>query len=321
MRAARGALIACCLVLATSCGGRSNEKDSALAGIDAQLGLDQAGLALKQTQVEESVKACMKRAGFDYVPVNPNATRAAIIGTSGLSDNEYRRQFGYGISTIFEKVVELSQSSKSVDPNLAYRSHLDPAGQGAYDKSLTGGRVDLSISSAIDSAKQGDLSGLGGCVKEGTDAVFGDSSVTAVLAKIEELDQRAEADPRLVDAKAKWSKCMKESGFTYSIPDDVDGSIKDKLSSIIGANAAKSLNGETGFNPAAFRADALPPFDKKELAALQQEEIATAQADLACEEKYISDVEVKVKGEYERKFATENAALISRANSRFGISK
>ena len=70
-----------------------------------------------------------------------------------------------------------------------------------------------------------------------------------------------------------------------------------------------------------LRADALPPFDKTALAALQQAEIATAQADLACEEKYISDVEAKVKGEYERKFATENAALISRANSRFGISK
>ena len=62
------------------------------AGVDAPLGLDEAGFALKQTQVEELVKACMKRAGFDYVPVDPNATKAAITGTSGLTDDEFRRQ-------------------------------------------------------------------------------------------------------------------------------------------------------------------------------------------------------------------------------------
>lgn len=308
------------VLLAAGCGGSKKEAGSALS-VDAPLGLDQAGLALRQTRVEELVKACMKRAGFDYTPVDPSVTRAAIVGTSGLSDSEYTRQFGYGISTVFEKVVEISQSANSVDPNIAYRSHLDAAGQGAYDIALTGGNSDLSVSVAVGAAKSGDLSGLSGCVKDGTDAVFGDANVTAALAKIEELDQRAEADPRIVAAKEKWSKCMKQAGFVYADPNSVDGAIQDKLASIIGANAAKSLSGEGPFNPSAFSSAVLPAYDKVALAALQAEEVATAQADLSCEEKYVSDVEAKVKGEYEKKFAIENAVLLSKAQANFGAGK
>ena len=172
-----------------ACGGDSNNGSNDTAAVDAPLGLDDAGLALKQTRVEELVKACMKRAGFEYVPVDPNATKAAITGSSGLTDDEFRRQFGYGISTVFEKVVEISESSQSVDPNATYRSRLDSAGQQAFDVALTGGKAYVSVSGAVAGAKAGDLEGLGGCVEEGTTAVFGGTNVISALAKIEELDR------------------------------------------------------------------------------------------------------------------------------------
>ena len=276
----------------------------------------------KQTKVEEFVSSCMKKAGFEYIPVDPSASMAAVTGASGLSDTEYRKQFGYGISTVFEKVVAAAQSvQSSVDPNASIRARLDQAGLSAYNAALTGGNLDGSVFAAVDAAKVGDLSGLGGCIKEATGAVFGDSNVVAILSKIEELDKRTEADPRLVTAKEQWSKCMKDSGFDYSDPNAVDGVFQDKLAAIVGAGAAKALGEGGKFNAAAFSPSNLPPYDKAALAALQSEEIKTAQTDLACEDKFVSQVDAKVKDEYQKKFASENAALISSAQAKLGTAK
>lgn len=309
-------LAAASIVMLPSCGkdSKSNAATEA-AGVDSPLGLDEAGSALKQTRVEELVKACMKKAGFDYVPVDPNATKAAITGTSGLTDDEFRRQFGYGISTVYEKVVEISQSSKSVDPNVTYRSKLDPAGQAAFDVALTGGKADVSVSGAVEAAKTGDLSGLGGCVEGATTAVFGGANVISALAKIEELDSRAEADERLVKARADWSNCMRKQGFDYPEPNFVDVGITEKLAAIVGPEAAKVLGEDGTYSPLAFGNTVLPAYDKAALAKLQTEELATAQADLDCEEKYVVDIEDKVKSEYVKKFAEENAVLLTKAQA------
>ena len=312
-----------CLFIAvvTACSKTNNEESTDAASVDAPLGLDEAGFALKQTQVEEHVKECMKRAGFEYIPIDPNATKAAITGTSGLTDDEFRRQYGYGISTVFEKVVEISQSPKSADPNVVYRSKLDPAGQAAFDKALTGGLVEISVAGAIDGVRAGDLSGLGGCIEEGTTAVFGDATVVSALAKIEELDARAEADDRLVKARDNWSKCMKKQGFEYADPNSVDGIILDKLAAIVGPTAAKALGEGNTFSPLVFGTAALPPYDKAALAQLQAEELGTAQADLDCEEQFVADVEDKVKSEYIKKFAQENAALLTKAQAQLAKRK
>ncbi len=298
-----------------ACSGKSDNSSTQSAAVDSPLGLDDATSAVMQTRVEELVNTCMKKAGFAYVPVDPNATKAAITGTSGLTDDEFRRQFGYGISTVFEKVVEISQSSKSVDPNVTYRSGLDPAGQQAFDIALTGGKADVSVSGAVEAAKTGDLGGLGGCVEEATTAVFGGANVVSALAKIEELDSRAEADERLVKARADWANCMRKQGFEYSEPNAVDVGITEKLAALVGPAAAKALGEEGTFSPLVFGTNAIPPYDKAALAQLQAEEIATAEADLDCEEKYVVDVEDKVKAEYVKKFAQENAVLLSKAQS------
>ena len=305
-----------------ACGGGSKPAATGGGDIDASLGIDKAGMALKQTKVEELVQGCMKRAGFEYIPVDPNASAAAVIGTEGLSDAEYRNHYGYGISTIFEKVVAVAQEAgSSVDPNAAIRARLDAATVAAYDKALTGGSVDVSVFAAVESATAGDLSGLGGCVKEGTLAVFGDANVNVALLKLEELGKRAEADPRLVAAKTEWSKCMKNAGFDYSEPDAVRPVIQDKLAAIVGAGAVKSLGERGKFNPAAFSPSNLPPYDTAALAQLQAEELSTAKTALVCETKYVTAIEAKVDDEYEKKFASENAALITKAQTKLASGK
>lgn len=45
----------------------------------------------------------MKAQGFDYVPVDPRAQRAALVGTADLSEEDFDKQFGYGITTLYEQ--------------------------------------------------------------------------------------------------------------------------------------------------------------------------------------------------------------------------
>lgn len=309
-------------VLLGACAGGSKSTQVASASLDVALGVDKAGMALKQTKVEGLVSGCMKKAGFEYIPVDPNASQSAITGTSGLSADEFRKQYGYGISTVFDKIVAAASNiSNSVDPNAKIRAALDPAGLAAYNKALSGANADVSVFSALDGAKNGDLSGLDGCVKEGTQAIFGDTNVMSALSKLEELDKQAEADPRMVAAKADWSKCMKDAGFDYADPNSVDAAIQDKLAAIVGAGAAKALGEDGKFNAAAFSPSNLPPFDKAALASLQAEELKTAQTDLGCEDKFVNAIDSKVKDEFQKKFAAENAALLSKAQAKVGATK
>ena len=298
-----------------ACGAKAGNGATQSAAVDSPLGLDDAASALMQTRVEELVSACMKKVGFVYVPVDPNVTKAAVTGTSGLTDDEFVRQFGYGISTIFEKVVEFSQPAKSVDPNVRYRGGLDLAGQQAFDVALTGGKGDISVAAAVEAAKGGDLGGLGGCVEEATTAVFGGVNIVSALAKIDELDSRAEADERLVKARIDWSNCMQKQGFEFADPSVIDAEIIEKLAAVVGSDAAKAVGEEGRFSPVVFGTNTLLPYDKAALARLQAEEIAIARADLDCEEKYVVDVEDKVKAEYVKKFAQENSVLLSKAQA------
>ncbi len=149
--------------------------------------------------------------------------------------------------------------------------------------------------------------------------MFGDANIISALAKIDELDTRAEADERLVKARLEWSKCMKEKGLDYPDPNAVDGIIADKLAAIVGPEPAKAVGAGGTISPQAFDAAAatvaLPSYDTVALAKLQTEEVATAQADLDCEEKHVVDIEDKVKAEYIKKFAQENVVLLTKAQA------
>ena len=39
--------------------------------------------------------------GFEYMPVDPTAARAALTGVSNLSDEDFQKRFGYGIATLY----------------------------------------------------------------------------------------------------------------------------------------------------------------------------------------------------------------------------
>src|SRR5262245_10887687 len=92
----------------SSCGDETFEE---------QLGVESAGILQRQIAAENFVRDCMKANGFDYVPVDPAAQQADLVGQTGLSDEEFEQQFGYGLTTLYEQRKQLVDG-----PNEAIRN-------------------------------------------------------------------------------------------------------------------------------------------------------------------------------------------------------
>jgi hypothetical protein len=264
--------------------------------VEDQLGFDTAGIMARQSRVEADIRECMKAQGFEYVPIDPFAQRAAVTGASRLSDEDFLNQFGYGISTLW------GRGGAQADPNQRLRASLSAADRRAYDRALWGENAGSTFQAAVDS---GDFTKLGGCTRKGTEAVFGGAQVlTQLQGKLDQLDERILEDQRMVRALERWTACMADAGYRYEDPDEIDSDLTKRMEKIVGP-----LPGPFATGPASGHKP--QPYDRSALAALQREEVAIARADYACERKEIAPVEAVVRPQYEAQFRQRNQALIS----------
>ena len=180
----------------------------------------------------------MKNEGFDYIPIDPFAQRAALVGSSRLSDQDFLKQFGYGITTLW------GRGNPQADPNERLRATLGPADRRAYDRALWGDNKGATFGEAVDS---GQFDRLGGCTLKATEAVFGGAQVlTQLQGKLDDLDDRINEDRRMVKAIAKWSDCMAQAGYRYEDPDEIDTDLFRRAEKIVGP-----LPGQFATGPAA----------------------------------------------------------------------
>ncbi len=288
--------LACALAGLTGCGGSKADAAKNDERLEEQIGIDDDGIRLKQTAAENLIRDCMKTQGFDYVPQDPAAQEAALLGGRGLSKDDFEKQYGYGITTLYEQ----RRQQAVAGPNEAIRDSLSEADRKAYDKALHGDDPTATFVDAIDT---GDYSRLGGCLKLATDRVFGGAEVLESLsAKLDELDEKMRSDSRMVKVVKDWSACMREKGFDgLAEQEDVDAVLKKKLEEIVGppGDLAGAGGAEAGY-------------DKAALAALQTEEVAMVKADIECEEEHVEEVEDKVTAEYEQAFREDNSSLLSK---------
>ena len=288
--------LTCALAGLAGCGSDSKAdaaKDD--APLEEQLGLGDSAIRLRQTNAENLVRDCMKAQGFDYVPVDPNAQQAALTGVQGMSESDFEKQFGYGITTLYEQRRALAVAG----PNEKIRDSLSEPDRKAYVKALHGADPTATFYDAMDT---GDYSRLCGCLKSATEQVFGGAEVLGSLsAKLDELDEKIRADARMVKAVKEWSACMREAGFDgLQEQEDVDDVLATKLEAIVGSPEEAA---ETG---------AAPEYDKAALTALQKEEVAMVAADITCEEEHVEDVEEEVTQEYEADFREQNTSLLTK---------
>jgi hypothetical protein len=264
--------------------------------VEDQLGFDTAGIMARQSRVEADIRDCMKAQGFEYVPIDPFAQRAAVTGASRLSDEDFLNQFGYGISTLW------GRGGAQADPNQRLRASLSAADRRAYDRALWGENAGATFQAAVDS---GDFTKLGGCTRKATETVFGGAQVlTQLQGKLDQLDERILEDQRMVRALERWTACMADAGYRYEDPDEIDSDLTKRMEKIVGPLPGPFATGPASGHKA-------QPYDRSALAALQREEVAVARADYACERKEITPVESVVRPQYEAQFRQRNQALIS----------
>jgi hypothetical protein len=287
LAAAVAVLTATVLVAACSGGGSSKAEQ---VPVEEQLGLEQDGILERQAKAENYIRDCMTAQGFEYTPVDPQAQRAALVGQADMSEEDFNKQYGYGITTLYDK----EQTADSSNPNDKYRASLSEADRAAFDHALYGDDTSATFGQALDT---GDYSRLGGCTKDAADKVFGGVAVLQSLQqKLDDLDTSILEDGRMVKAVQAWSKCMADAGFPdLTEQDQVDTVLTAKLQQIVGPPD-----------------DPNPDYDHAALKALQSQEVAMVASDIKCEKDHISRVEDKVRAEYESTFREQNADLLSK---------
>jgi hypothetical protein len=286
-------ILAAGLALPGCFGGKGSKQ---YVDVEQQVGFDQHSMILRQSRAEARIRGCMKAQGFEYVPVDPVAERARLFGTA----NPKVEQFGYYVTTLW------GRSQPQADPNERYRAGLSSADQKAYDRALGGDNPGATFEDAFDT---GDFSKLGGCRAKAISVVFGGTALLSqIQGKLDRLDEQIIQDQRMVQANEKWRSCMAASGYHYSEGDEIDVDLQTRLEAIVGPVQGKFATGPPPGQPR-------QPYDHAALAALQREELATWKADNACEKKYLTPVEDKVRAQYEAQFRKQNLTLLDQVKS------
>jgi hypothetical protein len=265
--------------------------------VEDQLGFDQAGILARRIRVESAIRDCMKARGFEYVPVDPLAQHAAVLGSDRLTDDEFLREFGYGISTLW------GRGRAAADPNARIRRSLSAAERKAYDRALWGDNVGVTVTAAIDT---GDFTRLGGCTRVATEKALGGAALlTELQSELDHLEERILQDQRMVRAIRAWSRCMARKGYDFDDPEEIDSVLFARMEKIVGPLPGQFATGPVpGEKPR--------PYDRAALARLQRDEVAIARADAACERAHITPVEERVAPPYANEFRREHRTLTER---------
>lgn len=274
-------LVAVVAIVASACGGDSGESDVTLGGVPGELGfgLREYGLTDEEwTRVVESVQqeiaSCMAAAGFEYIPADVDAVElamSAVRSEPGVSREDYKRQWGYGVTTRFDnrgKEIELGER------NLAIFADLSEADQVAYERTLYGENTDAIFSYQFD---EEDFDPTGGCTRQAIEATFDDEMLDSDYENPK--DVLVDQDGRMEEAELRWADCMAEAGYDYEDQDEVIEEYGELLDELL-----------DGDDP-----EELPPARAEELAELQQQEIAISLVDLECQILYVDDVERQVE--------------------------
>jgi len=281
-----------------ACGGGADGGGPTSIG-DA-LGLpDEQAFRERERDVQEAIRQCMADEGFDYVPVDPSEMNIELAGPGIRPDAEFRRQYGYGVTTRLDRTGE----GDDTDPNAAIREALSDTDREAYDRALHG---DLAAGVGGDGevfiqvGPGGEMSGTeagtpvepedAGCFGKAQSEVGGDDAFNPEIGRqLMEMEERIQSDARMVAALEAWSSCMREAGFEYDSPRDIHGDLFERLQALRGPDDEHGR----------------PTGDEAGLARLQDEELAIAAADDECWAEHLRDVEEEVRAEHEGDFVDE----------------
>jgi len=346
------------LVTVTGCSGSTSASgggSAPVANTSSPLAPYRAGLnapvdPVKANLVQEKIAACMKTAGFQYLPV-PIAAPDPTEPVYG--DRAWTQKYGYGISTSFQ-AIDLTPAS---DPNSALLKKMTGPERMAYNKALNGGiepvqggaggisasdgsgaisiagGSDSPVVVGADGASPQVAVGSGGaapsgakrapapvgCASSANTAVFGSkpqvntADFQDLFKQMDKLANQVDADPRVIPKIAAWAGCMAQAGSPgFSKIADARNSVEKIWADLNGFTFTPDADGPGGTTSiTSSTAEGPKKLDPAKLAAFSKTEVATAIKDLDCRAGY-QGVHDQVRIELETKFVADHKAELER---------
>lgn len=253
-----------------------------------ELGMTQHELVQAIEKTEQLIAACMRDNGFQYIAADYKTVRAGMMAVKrlpGLSEEEFAKRYGLGISTLYTGLPPQLGSAPSPqrvglgERNVQLFRALSPADQVAYSRALLGEDTTATFAVALDNE---DLSRTGGCTRQAVAQVFKEDQLKA--AYYNPKDAMIKKDPRMRAAVEKWAVEMKKAGFDmYGHPDEIDRDLRTRLDALT----------EGGRLPV----DKMSPDQKVALKKLQDYERAVQVKSFKLQEKFIDPVEERIEKE------------------------
>lgn len=171
-----------------------------------------------QSAEEILIKRCMESQGFQYTARSlhapANDPSAGVGRRYGPDDRALAQQYGLLIAP---------------DPPAIITPASPEEGTEAFDFALTGGSGPIGVSDQTISESPGSH----GCIGEAVDQLTDGDHTTGMSDLAVGLNHagydQATADPRVVDALANWSACMKKEGISAQNPVTEDWGIERPL--------------------------------------------------------------------------------------------
>ncbi len=201
------------------------------------------------------------------------AAQARVRQEPGYTRRSYKEKWGLGVTTRFDNPVR----DTGLGPNLAIYNSLPEADRAAYSRTLWGDDPRQDFVFALD---EEDFSRTGGCTRKAVEQVFTPEQLRG--AYVNPKDELVDSDPRIVEARENWSKCMEKRGYEYEEDqDEIIEEYQERLDKLLDGDDPASLTGSSA----------------EALRKLQEQEIAVSLADLECQIKHTDDIYRKVEME------------------------
>jgi hypothetical protein len=202
----------------------------------------------------------------------------------GMTEREFVRRHGFGISTLY--TGEPPQLTNGYSPariglgerNVAYFRGLSPADQVAYNRALLGQGSTVTFAVALE---QENFAATGGCTRQGVSQVFKPEQLTATYYN--PADNAVNNDPRMRAALRDFARDMKAGGFDYNHPDEIEPDIRQRLASL--------TNGGT------LLVAQMSPDQRAALRRLQEFEIRVAALSYRLQEDVLKPIEERIQQE------------------------
>lgn len=256
------------------------------------IGSEEFGLTPRELRdhverVEQLIAQCMREQGFQYIAVDYGTVREGMNADKilpGMSEDEFIQEYGLGISTLYtgeppQLAIGYSPGKVGLgEQNIAIYANLPQAEKVAYNRALLGGDFGETFAVALEAEN---FSRTGGCTRAAVEQVFERGQLESSFYN--PLDALIREDPRMKDALEEYADEMRDAGFPYTDPDEVEPDIRERLAALT--------------NGGALRVEEMTPVQKAALEELQDFERRAALKDLELAEEVFEPVETEIEQE------------------------